>query len=107
MREKLAIRVAAFYWLSVVGTYVLAVILHDELGVTFIPFAILALPWSILMYGLALPIPIYGLQVATYAVLCVIFSGGNALLIYRLIAGHWADLSKILRRRPKGKHGNV
>ncbi len=106
MRERVATRVAVFYWFTVVGAYILALILHDEFGLTFIPFAFLALPWSVLMYGLVSPIPIYGLKVATYALLCVLFSGGNALLIYRLIAGHWADLSKILRRRGKGKRAN-
>jgi hypothetical protein len=106
MREKLATRVATYYWFSVVGTYVLALILHDDLGLAFIPFVLLALPWSLLVWGLlvlGLPehTPAIAVKVAMGAVLCFLFSGGNALLIYRLIAGHWAELSKILRRRPK------
>ncbi|SPF39111.1 membrane hypothetical protein [Candidatus Sulfopaludibacter sp. SbA4] len=99
MREKLAIGVAGIYWLSVVGTYFVALSLHDTSGIAFMPFMILSLPWSLMMYGLAEQIPGNLLRVTTYAILCFVFSGGTSLLIHRLIAGHWADLRKPLGRR--------
>jgi len=53
-RRRIALVVAAGYWLTVAASYFWALIIHDhdEFGIWGIPFMVLSLPWSAFFYGL-------------------------------------------------------
>jgi hypothetical protein len=70
MKRKPATIVAGIYWLSVVGSYIAALIVHDQFGFSFIPFAFLSWPWSLLVNDVAAGTQVHGIAVAGYAVLC-------------------------------------
>jgi hypothetical protein len=91
--------VAGSYWFNVIGAYVWALLVHDPDGFAFTPFMLLALPSSLLAYGLAERIPTHSLAAAVYALLCFLLSAVNALVLHFLITGRWPDVGKIVRRQ--------
>lgn len=101
MRKRIAVIVAGFYWFSVIGAYVGALVVHDPFGFAFTPFMLLALPWSLFTYALAERIPGHGLAATVYALLCFLLSAVNALVLHCIIGGRWSDLGKVVRRRSK------
>jgi hypothetical protein len=98
MKRKPAIIVAGIYWLSVVGSYIAALIVHDQFGFSFIPFAFLSWPWSLFVNDVAAGTQVHGIAVAGCAVLCFLLSGLNALMLYFFTAGCSAVRSKIVGR---------
>jgi len=94
MKHRSATITAGLYWLSVVATYAWAAIAHDETGLAFLPFTSLALPWTLIMYPVAEQISSHSVAAAAYAILCILFSGVNALILYGLIVAS----SNVIRR---------
>jgi hypothetical protein len=86
MRRQLAVTVAVLYWSTVLVSYIVAAIAHDEFGLAFVPFFFLSLPWSVPMNALANQITNHGAAATTFALSCWLLSGINALVLYFLIA---------------------
>jgi hypothetical protein len=85
MKHKKPAVAAALYWFSVLGAYTWAAITHDRSGLGFLPFTALALPWTLVLYPVAQGIRPHSVAAAVYAIICILFSGANAVLLYGLI----------------------
>jgi len=100
-RHRVATIIAFTYWCSVVAAYAWAALARDRSGLAFLPFTILGLPWSLLMYLVAEQIPNHRLAAVSYAALCFLFSSVNGLILYSLVAAASALASKALGVRNK------
>jgi len=100
-RHRPAIIAAGIYWCSILGSYAWAAIVRDETGLAFLPFTCLALPWSLLMSFVAAQIPSHGFAAVAYAILCFVFSGVNALVLYLLIVAGSTLIEKLAGLRSR------
>ena len=87
--HKPAMVAAGIYLCGVVGAYVSAATAGDNTELAFLPFMLLASPWSSLMYPLAEQIPNHTFGAVVYLTLSFVFSGVNALALYWLVVIFW------------------
>lgn len=71
--------------MAVAVSYFGAWIVHDELGLSFIPFMVLSLPWSVFLYEATNQTRSHDVAAAAFAIACWLLSGVNALVLCVLV----------------------
>ena len=96
---RVAAVIAWGYWRAVIATYLWALAAQDRSGLAFLPFAALAVPWSILLYPVSSAIGNHAAAAVVYAGLCFLFSAVNSALLYALIARASVIMGKTIHRK--------